>query len=189
VIGDYGSVSQIRNLRVVNANKRVYDVLGTFPNLKRLDINLGGLGYCYDLKELLKIRKGALLMDCGYNADLEPRCTLFDILSSSLYGFTELILNCMSSESPHLFLHFHLSGAGAAGEAVGRPRPPHQKKLTDMLWRCEIDFPKRQLTEWVKGHPDTRLPAVFTASEWRAEGQAWLESRGRWSDESTDTEP
>jgi len=44
-----------------------------------------------------------------------------------------------------------------------------------MLQRYEIDFPKRQLTEWVKG-PDTRLLPVFTESEWRAEGQAWLES-------------
>lgn len=45
-----------------------------------------------------------------------------------------------------------------------------------MLQRYEIDFPKRQLTEWVKGHPGTRLLPVFTESEWRAEGQAWLES-------------
>src|ERR1700722_425880 len=103
VIGDYGPVSQICNVQAANENKRVYDVLGTFPNLKRLDIDLGGLRYCCDLEKLLEIRKGALLMDCGYNADPEPGCTLFDILSPSLYGFTELILNRIASESPHLF--------------------------------------------------------------------------------------
>lgn len=63
----------------MNENKRVYDVLGTFPNLKRLDIDLGGLGYCCGLEKLLGIRKGALLMDCGYNADSDLGCTLFDI--------------------------------------------------------------------------------------------------------------
>jgi hypothetical protein len=57
-----------------------------------------------------------------------------------------------------------------------------------MLQRYEVDFPKRQLTEWVKGHPGTSLLPVFTESERRAEGQAWLESWGYWSDESTDTE-
>jgi hypothetical protein len=104
-------------------------------------------------------------------------------------GFAELNLNCIASESPQLFLHFHLSGAGVVREAVRHPRPLHIRRSCDMLQRYEIDFPKRQLTEWVKGHPGTNLLPVFTESKWRAEGQAWLESWGYWSDESTDTEP
>jgi hypothetical protein len=46
VIGDYGSVSQIRNVRVVNANKHVYDVLGTFPKRHVTELGSGHLDTC-----------------------------------------------------------------------------------------------------------------------------------------------
>jgi hypothetical protein len=118
------SLSQIRNvfLHHLRSEEYRYDLLGSFPNLKRLDINLGVI-YCdlgSSLEEDLRIRKAAILTHCNYA--LYPLLT-GDMLYLLPYrgGWPScLIVDCASSESPStpdLYLHFEL--ATVCEEAVG----------------------------------------------------------------------
>jgi len=127
VTGPHGSLSQIHNVWLKpRYGKDQYDVLGTFPNLAGLDVELGW-SYCsgnHTLERYLEITRRALLVDGYDKIAAEPTCCLYiyDIQSYDHPWVKDLVLNCTSSGCPpalNMYLHFILEDNKEAKLAVG----------------------------------------------------------------------